>query len=66
MLTEISQTEKENTVIIYMWDIKNKTYVYNKTNSQMWRTNQWLPIERGKEGEGQDTGTELRDINYQL
>ena len=39
--------------------------VYKKTeaNSQIQRTNQWLPVGRGK-GEGQDKGRGLRDTNY--
>ena len=35
MLSEISQTEKgKYSVIIYMWNLKNKTNVYNKTETK--------------------------------
>ena len=46
MLSEISQTEKDKYIVIsYMWNLKNKTNEYNKTEaeSQIERTSQWLP-----------------------
>ena len=34
MLSEISQTERDKgSVITYMWNLKNKTNVYNKTET---------------------------------
>ena len=42
MLSEIGQTEKDKYIVIsYMWNLKNKTNEYNKTetDSQIQRTN---------------------------
>ena len=54
MLSEISQTGKVNTVYhIYVESKKiQQTGEYNKkeTNSQIWRTNQWLPAGRWGRG----------------
>ena len=53
MLGEISQTERQILYITYMWNLKNKTSEYNNkaTDSQIQRTNQQLPVGRGKEQE---------------
>ena len=52
--------------IIYMWNLKLKqANEYNKieTDSQIDRTNQWLPVGRGK-GEGQDRSKGLTGTSY--
>ena len=65
---DISQKEKDkySYVIIYIWNLKNKTSEYNKkvTDSQIYRyINQLLAVGRGK-GEGQDRGRGLRDTDF--
>ena len=41
MLSEISQTEKDNDcVITYIWNLKNKMNENNKTETDLLRTNQ--------------------------
>ena len=67
-LSEISETEKDKySVIIYMWNLKNKTNKYNKTetDSQIQGTDQCLPVRRGK-AEGQEKGKGLRDTDYYI
>lgn len=49
-----------------MWNLKYNTneHIYKtETDSQVQKTNQWIPVGRGS-GEGQDSGMELRDTNY--
>ena len=54
MLSEISQTETEILYdITYMWNLKNKLVsITKKKQTQIQRTNQLLPVGRGK-GRGQ-------------
>ena len=54
MLSEISQTETEILYdITYMWNLKNKLVsITKKKQTQIPRTNQLLPVGRGK-GRGQ-------------
>ena len=67
ILSEVSQTEKDKYCMISLkcgiQTIK-QTSEYNKkeTDSQVQRTNQWLPVGRGK-GEGHDRGGRLRGTN---
>ena len=51
MLSDKIQREKENTLTLTCGSLKVKqTNVYNRTetDSQIEKTNQWLPKERGK------------------
>ena len=57
MVSEINQKDKS----IYMWNLKDNTKVYSKTeaDSQIQNTNQWSPVERGQRG-GPREGHEIR------
>ena len=44
-----------------MWNLKSKTNVYNKKDSQ--RTNWWLPVWGEGRGEEQERGMGLSDMN---
>ena len=61
MLSEINQT---NTLYYHLYvNLKHQMNMYNKTETESDRTNQWLQVgERG--GEGQYRCKGLRDANY--
>ena len=64
MLSEISQRKKDKYCMIsHTWNLKKikQTSEYNKneTDSQMSRTNQWLPVGKGK-GEGARYGQGIK------
>ena len=50
-LSKISQTDERSIlyVIKYMWNVKNKTNTYKKTETEFYKTNQWLPGGEGRE-----------------
>ena len=64
MLNEMSDRERQILYdLTYMWTPKNKTNKQNKmkTDSQIQRTNEWLPEGRGREiGERGLRGTNLQ------
>ena len=65
-LSEISQTEKDKySMLSLIRRILKQTSEYNtkETNSQIQRTNEWLPVGRGK-SKGQDRGRGLRGTYY--
>ena len=65
VLSEVSH-RKTNTVITYVWNLKNKQMrICKKTaaDSQIQGTDQWSPVRRGKGG-GQEKSRRLRDTNY--
>ena len=64
MLSEISQQKTNSIYIPLICGIYTTSKYKKKTaDSQIQRTNQWLPVRRGK-GEGQYRGTGLRGTNY--
>ena len=69
MLSETSQTERQILYDFnYRWNLKKfflKKNEYNKKekDSQIQRTNQWLPVGRGK-GSRANKGKGLRGTNY--
>ena len=67
MHSEINQTEKDKYSMLspMCGTLKKKRNEYNKTetDSQMQKTNEWLPLRRGEE-EGQDGDTASIDTNH--
>ena len=58
MLSEVSQTEKENMYSTYMWNLKKQTNK-QKTSSQIQRTDWWLPEMGWRVGETGEGGQKV-------
>ena len=54
--------------ITYMWNLKNTTSEYNKkeADSQIQRTNQWLPVEREGRGNTEVEEWEVQTTGYKI
>ena len=64
MLSEISQTEKDKYCMLPLTCGKLKQInPYNKTDSEIQATNQWLPVRR-RNGKGHERSRRLRGTNY--
>ena len=65
ILSEMSDRERQMLYIFtYVWNLKNNTNEYNKTETESQRTNWWLLEMRMNEGRGKDRGRRLGGTNY--